>query len=575
MLSGSLKTEHAGVPFKMKFDLGEVKSDLAKLAARCALLGAILAGSHFAICLVVHLSTYFGGRPYETIPNLWMIHSLLGASVICLVVEGQVLDPKNKSEGLNHSPSWAYVLIFVMWFYGFFTMFLAASYTEGGSPERRGEKLLLVVKGDIVRELSNQEFLLLQSLEDRSFSSWCLGVSAFLLAFNLSAYQLARRGTSDSSVEETPPQEPEMKSPSEEISVEADRSRPFSNLELLLLFVLYPVCIACILTELPVLNFAASIPIGIACVIGIIRRNRFHFEYNSWEMFWCGIAFLVNVGCGFLLSRGLAEFVYLFFFVSPQSAVTNSVWFLEMTHHRYPLSNGELADGRVMTALALTSLPVILCSILGLTLLSEILRRSAEDFIMGVQGIRVSTLQLNQRTYRRMAFLCYAVVVLFAYSDSVVACAIAGTFSILIALVNLWVHRTAEESLDVKDRAGCIARLVNFTISLRLIVNFIGLILIIWQEGIEQGLKLAMTFKGKVFWDHIQVDERLKDFGFPFPLYTTLTIVFAFVCCAGLNRLTEKMLVSWRSAFSKINTDPPRDDRDRPLPPPWLPGSGP
>jgi hypothetical protein len=147
----------------------------------------ILAILGFTASLAVHLLTYRGYAISDTVPGTWLLH--LGVFVVWLPAVLKLNRARRGAEGLTHLleyiPAWLLPVVMV---FGqlIFVSGLVAMLDAPGVATYRDGRYLLVNHGEVLRELSTEEFRRQHALQDRSFSAvWVIfyGMAAMVLFF--------------------------------------------------------------------------------------------------------------------------------------------------------------------------------------------------------------------------------------------------------------------------------------------------------------------------------------------------------------------------------------------------------
>lgn len=125
----------------------------------------------FFASLVVHVTTFFGVDPAKYVPWVWALH--LGIFVVFVpVVFAQRMKPQRDFWGkLNASmPRWARYAVKALFAYAFVNFAFFFFLSKGGVPEERGGGYVLRDHGEIVRELSPEEYERQKAYVMRGFS---------------------------------------------------------------------------------------------------------------------------------------------------------------------------------------------------------------------------------------------------------------------------------------------------------------------------------------------------------------------------------------------------------------------
>ena len=138
-----------------------------------------VAFSIFAVCgffasLLTHLTTFFGINPAKYVPWVWVLHLGIFIAMIPLLI-AQRRKKAFRQDMLAALPHWARYAITGFFAYAFLNFALFFFLSEGGSSAIRDGKYVLHSHGQIIRELSEQEYELQRAYELRGFSGhWML-----------------------------------------------------------------------------------------------------------------------------------------------------------------------------------------------------------------------------------------------------------------------------------------------------------------------------------------------------------------------------------------------------------------
>lgn len=156
-------------------------------------VGAI-ASAAFILSLVIHGLTFWSFNIQDQFPAIWILHIGIFACGIPLFLRAKVEEKQKDAElvTLTSSPevppptpntiaerlgltNWLTGVYLVLGFYVTVNFFLFALGSEG-SPEQRGDQYLLTYKGNVLRELSKEEY-------DRASAHLLHGFSGHWLIF--------------------------------------------------------------------------------------------------------------------------------------------------------------------------------------------------------------------------------------------------------------------------------------------------------------------------------------------------------------------------------------------------------
>lgn len=145
-------------------------------------LGAFLIFSliGLVLALCVHIATFFGINPQQTVPYVWVLHVGIFLGVLPLLIINNKtsggrfgrIDIKQISKFV---PRWLNILCVVIGIYAALNFGLAIALSEGGVPDIRDGVYVLQNKGAFIRVLTEAEYNLHQAYEVRLFSGhWVL-----------------------------------------------------------------------------------------------------------------------------------------------------------------------------------------------------------------------------------------------------------------------------------------------------------------------------------------------------------------------------------------------------------------
>ena len=120
---------------------------------------SIFALTGFFISLLVHLTTFFGIDPSKHAPWVWVLH--LGIFAVFLpMIFVQGVAPKKDfwNKIFAVIPRWARYTIKAFFAYGIINFALFFFLSKGGVPEVRDGKYVLHNHGQVIRELSENEY---------------------------------------------------------------------------------------------------------------------------------------------------------------------------------------------------------------------------------------------------------------------------------------------------------------------------------------------------------------------------------------------------------------------------------
>jgi hypothetical protein len=140
---------------------------------------------------------------------------------------------------------------------------------------------------------------------------------------------------------------------------------------------LYVACLAMILSGLPALSVAAVPPLATAAVLALRRRRG--FPHRSFESCIGCLTVVPNALIASRMGRLAAEFVCVTVYVGLGAALRHEVAVTFPEEGPSQLSNGELLDNRVWSALMLfVMFPLFAVGTIGLSYLAEHVGRLVE-----------------------------------------------------------------------------------------------------------------------------------------------------------------------------------------------------
>jgi hypothetical protein len=132
---------------------------------------SIFAFTGFFISLIIHLTTFFGIDPAKHVPLVWVLH--LGIFIVfipMLFVQG--LTPKKDfwPKFFASMPRLAQYTVKAFFAYAIINFALFFFLSKGGVPDVRDGKYVLHNHGNVIRELSEEEYDLQNAYVIRGFS---------------------------------------------------------------------------------------------------------------------------------------------------------------------------------------------------------------------------------------------------------------------------------------------------------------------------------------------------------------------------------------------------------------------
>ena len=124
---------------------------------------------------IAHFSTFFGINPQRVFPSVWVLHVLIFVVWFPVVISCRKLCTNDNRKDFwklatRNSPNWMKRLCVIFFVYAFFNFFCAFVLSEGGNPSEIDGRKVLSNHGEIIRELTDEEYDQLQAYEVRGFS---------------------------------------------------------------------------------------------------------------------------------------------------------------------------------------------------------------------------------------------------------------------------------------------------------------------------------------------------------------------------------------------------------------------
>jgi hypothetical protein len=134
------------------------------------------------VSLIVHLSTFSGIDPMETIPGVMLIHLVIFPPFIAAIVYANKANRESgysQEQVLKFAPKWMQAMAGFFFVYAIVNFIIFLILVHGGGPEKRDGKFFLADHGHIIRQLTEPEFHQMQAYVVRGFSGhWMLFSSA-------------------------------------------------------------------------------------------------------------------------------------------------------------------------------------------------------------------------------------------------------------------------------------------------------------------------------------------------------------------------------------------------------------
>ena len=132
---------------------------------------SIFAFAGFFTSLLVHLTTFFGIDPSKHVSWVWALH--LGVFIVfipMLFVQGLVPKKDFWAKVFAAMPRWAGYAVKALFAYAVINFVLFLFLSKGGVPDVRDGKYVLHNHGEVIRELSEDEYELQKAYVVRGFS---------------------------------------------------------------------------------------------------------------------------------------------------------------------------------------------------------------------------------------------------------------------------------------------------------------------------------------------------------------------------------------------------------------------
>jgi hypothetical protein len=330
------------------------------------------------ISLVVHASTFLGVDPIVKWPGVMWMQVAIFAPFVAAIYYARRIGGTEQSRGdqvLESAPLWLRILTGLFFAYMFVNFAAFVILSEGGSPDERGGKFFLKSHGTVLRELSAAEFHTQQAYVARGFSGhWMLFSSAALTILAGTARLRRRDAAGEAASAQVVVDSDEQPQPSRDA---ASPPEPTSASAGLVSLVVYSACVAMILSSQPALSMAAVLPVMIATVLAIRRRRG--FPHGPFESRIGCLTVFPNAFIAARMGRMVAEFIYIAIYAGISAALSHGVAVQFPREGPAQLTNGELLNNRVWSALMLfVEFPLFGVGTIGLTYLAEHLGRLVE-----------------------------------------------------------------------------------------------------------------------------------------------------------------------------------------------------
>jgi hypothetical protein len=347
-----------------------------------------LAAAVLIVSLVAHVSTFLGLDPMAKWPGVMFIHvAIFPPFIAAIYYANRIGGPEQGRQDrvINSAPRWLQILTGLFFAYALVNFAVFLVLVEGGGPSERDGKFYLKSHGTVLRELSEAEYHRQRAYVVRGLSGhWMLFSCAALMGL-VGAARL-RRHSAGAPV----PTMPSGIVKGSALSVTADLTeqavtgdnadRPLETTTVRaggISLVVYVGCLAMIFSGHPALGLVAVPPISIAMVLAL--RSRRGFPYAAFESCIGCLAVFPNAMIASVMGKLAAEFIYLTLFVGLGPALSHQAAVTFPKEGPAQLSNGQLLDNRVWSALMLfVMFPLFAGGTFGLTYLADQIGRLVE-----------------------------------------------------------------------------------------------------------------------------------------------------------------------------------------------------
>ena len=330
------------------------------------------------VSLVVHLSTFLGIDPMARWPGVMFIHVTIFPPFIAAICYANRIggpEQERQNRAISAAPLLLRIVTGIFFAYALVNFAIFMVLNEGGGPEQRGGKYLLTSHGRVIRELSENEYYRQQGYVVRGFSGHWMLFSSAALTLLVGAARLRRQAVTSPAAAMTAPAAVEGKSGPTTPAADQPPA-PGSVRAGCLALVFYALCLGLILSGQPALAVVAALPLAIGTVLAVRRRG---FPHNPFESYLGCLAAVPNVLIASFMAKRAVEFVYVAIYVGLRAALTHEVAVTFPTEGPSQLSNGELLDNKVWSALMVfVQFPLFAIGTLGLTYLAEHVGRLVE-----------------------------------------------------------------------------------------------------------------------------------------------------------------------------------------------------
>lgn len=137
---------------------------------------SIIATGGFIFSLIAHLTTFLGINPQAVFPPIWLLH--IGIFVVWIPTVFLLRKTFKKTgrgrfwkTAFSNAPRWMQALCLFFFIYAFFNFFITVFVlAQGGVPSIVNGKKVLQSHGEVIKELTDKDFLRYQAYTFRAFS---------------------------------------------------------------------------------------------------------------------------------------------------------------------------------------------------------------------------------------------------------------------------------------------------------------------------------------------------------------------------------------------------------------------
>ena len=125
---------------------------------------------------IAHFSTFFGINPQRVFPPIWALHILIFIVWLPVVLSCRKICTKDKRKDFwklatRNAPGWMKVLSTALFAYAFINFFITIFVlNEGGVPSEINGQKVIHNHGNVIRELTDNEYETHQAYNVRTFS---------------------------------------------------------------------------------------------------------------------------------------------------------------------------------------------------------------------------------------------------------------------------------------------------------------------------------------------------------------------------------------------------------------------